>query len=104
MRSIKVISFISLVVLGLSTISCKDELEDVSCVDETKRIAYELELKAEFDEEFGDQEYDFEYWLSVGRWSYNSTVCGCDNKTYSNDHEAKLEGVFIFTEGDCENE
>ena len=50
MRSIKVISFISLVVLGLSTISCKDELEDVSCVDETKRIAYDLEVQTILDD------------------------------------------------------
>ena len=101
MRSIKVISFINLVVLGLSTISCKDELVDVSCVDVLSRDAYELEVDLinEQDAQLGN-EGD----IVVGRWTYYSPVCGCNGKTYSNDHEAKLEGIFIFTEGDCENE
>ncbi|MDC1217597.1 Kazal-type serine protease inhibitor [Flavobacteriaceae bacterium] len=101
MRSIKVISFISLVVLGLSTISCKDELVDVSCVDETKRIAYDLEVQTILDNI--DEEILLDEDFDVGMWTYYSPVCGCDNKTYPNDHFAKLEGIFIFTEGDCEN-
>ena len=102
MRSIKVISFISLVVLGLSTISCKDELVDVSCVDETKRIAYEIEVQTILDniDEAILEDEDFD----IGIGMYYSPVCGCDNKSYFNDHFAKLEGIFIFTEGDCENE
>jgi hypothetical protein len=102
MRSIKVISFIILVVLGLSTISCKDELEDVSCVDETKRIAYDLEVQTILDNI--DEGILLDEDIDVGMWMYYSPVCGCDNKTYPNDHFAKLEGIFIFTEGDCENE
>ena len=102
MRSIKVISFIILVVLGLSTISCKDELEDVSCVDETKRIAYDLEVQTILDNI--DEGILLDEDIDVGMWMYYSPVCGCDNKTYFNDHFAKLEGIFIFTEGDCENE
>ena len=100
MRSIKVISFISLVVLGLSTISCKDELVDVSCVDEALAIEYKIEVDLinEQDAQLGSEAN--RVWIGM----YYSPVCGCDNKTYSNDHEAKLEGIFIFTEGDCENE
>ena len=102
MRSIKVISFISLVVLGLSTISCKNELVDVSCVDETKRIAYDLEVQTILDDM--DEQIVMGEDVDVGMWTYYSPVCGCDNKTYPNDHFAKLEGIFNFTKGDCENE
>ena len=42
--------------------------------------------------------------VDVGMWTYYSPVCGCDNKTYPNDHFANLEGIFNFTKGDCENE
>ena len=41
MRSIKVISFI---VLGLSTISCKDKLVEDLCVDEALAIEYKIEV------------------------------------------------------------
>jgi len=102
MRSIKVISFVSLVVLGLSTISCKDELEDISWYDETKRIAYEIEVQTILDNI--DEEILLDEDFDVGIGMYYSPVCGCDNKTYFNDHFAKLEGVFNFTKGDCENE
>lgn len=39
----------------------------------------------------------------IGAYPYYSTVCGCNGKTYPNDHSAKLEGVISFTVGDCEN-
>ena len=101
MRSIKVISFISLVVLGLSTISCKDELVEDLCVDEALAIEYKIEVDLINEQ---DAQLGSEGDIVVGRWTYYSPVCGCNGKTYSNDHEAKLEGIFIFTEGDCENE
>ena len=100
MRSIKVISFISLVVLGLSTISCKDKLVEDLCVDEALAIEYKIEVDLinEKDAQLGS-EGD----IVVGRWTYYSPVCGCNGKTYSNDHYAKLEGIISYTMGDCEN-
>ncbi|ELR72829.1 hypothetical protein C900_00790 [Fulvivirga imtechensis AK7] len=31
-------------------------------------------------------------------------VCGCDNKTYGNECEAKKAGVISWTKGECEHE
>ena len=94
MKKLKVIGFVGLVVLGLSTISCsKDELVEDLCIDEVAAAAYNIEtqrLLAE-DEENG----------SVGRYTYLSYVCGCNDKTYFNDHQAKLEGVVSWTLGKC---
>ena len=94
MKKLKVIGFVGLVVLGLSTISCsKDELVEDLCIDEVAAAAYNIEtqrLLAE-DEENG----------SVGRYTYLSYVCGCNDKTYFNDHQAKLEGVVSWTIGEC---
>ena len=100
MRKLKVSGFICLVLLGLATVGCsKDELEDVSCVDETKRIAYEIEVQTILDniDEASLLDEDFD----IGIGMYYSPVCGCDNKTYPNDHFAKLEGIFNFTKGNC---
>ena len=36
-----------------------------------------------------------------GRYTYLSYVCGCNDKTYFNDHQAKLEGVVSWTRGEC---
>ena len=103
MRKLKVGGFICLVLLGLATVGCsKDELVDVSCVDETKRIAYDLEVQTILDDM--DEQIVMGEDVDVGMWTYYSPVCGCDNKTYPNDHFAKLEGIFNFTKGDCENE
>ena len=94
MKKLKVIGFVGLVVLGLSTISCsKDELVEDLCIDEVAAAAYNIETKrllAE-DEENG----------SVGRYTYLSYVCGCNDKTYFNDHQAKLEGVVSWIIGEC---
>ena len=94
MKKLKVIGFVGLVVLGLSTISCsKDELVEDLCIDEVAAAAYNIEtqrLLAE-DEENG----------SVGRYTYLSYVCGCNDKTYFNDHQAKLEGVVSWIIGEC---
>ena len=96
MKKLKVIGFVGLVVLGLSTISCsKDELVEDLCIDEVAAAAYRIEtdiLLAE-DEENG----------VTGRFTYRSPVCGCNGKSYFNDHLAKLEGVVSYTMGDCEN-
>ena len=100
MRKLKVSGFICLVLLGLATVGCsKDELEDVSCVDETKRIAYEIEVQTILDniDEGILEDEDFD----VGYGMYYSPVCGCDNKSYFNEHFAKLEGIFNFTKGNC---
>jgi len=100
MRKLKVGGFICLVLLGLTSVGCsKDELVDVSCVDETKRIAYEIEVQTILDniDEASLLDEDFD----IGIGMYYSPVCGCDNKTYPNDHFAKLEGIFNFTKGNC---
>jgi len=100
MRKLKVSGFICLVLLGLTTVGCsKDELVDVSCVDETKRIAYDLEVQTILDNI--DEGILLDEDVDVGMWTYYSPVCGCDNKTYPNDHFAKLEGIFNFTKGNC---
>ena len=94
MKKLKVIGFVSMMLLGLSTIGCsKDELVEDLCIDEVAAAAYNIEtqrLLAE-DEENG----------SVGRYTYLSYVCGCNDKTYFNDHQAKLEGVVSWTIGEC---
>ena len=101
MRKLKVSGFICLVLLGLATVGCsKDELVDVSCVDETKRIAYEIEVQTILDniDEAILEDEDFD----IGIGMYYSPVCGCDNKSYFNEHDAKLAGIFNFTKGNCE--
>ena len=46
MKKLKVIGFVGLVVLGLSTISCsKDELVEDLCIDEVAAAAYNIETK-----------------------------------------------------------
>ena len=100
MRKLKVSGFICLVLLGLATVGCsKDELEDISCYDETKRIAYEIEVQTILDniDEAILEDEDFD----VGYGMYYSPVCGCDNKSYFNEHDAKLAGIFNFTNGKC---
>lgn len=92
-KNYKKIKVISLVVLGLATVGCsKDELVDVSCVDLEAGEAYRLSLRTSDDSE-----------EMIGAYTYYSPVCGCNGKTYPNDHFAKLEGVISFTVGDCEN-
>ena len=39
----------------------------------------------------------------IGVYTYHPPVYGCNGKTYSNDHSAKLEGIISFTMGDYEN-
>ena len=87
-------------IFSLSSCS-KDELveEDIElvnmCIDEVAAAAYRIEtdiLLAE-DEENG----------VTGRFTYRSPVCGCNGKSYFNDHLAKLEGLVSYTMGDCEN-
>ena len=46
MKKLKVIGFVGLVVLGLSTISCsKDELVEDLCIDEVAAAAYNIETQ-----------------------------------------------------------
>ena len=90
MKKLKVIGFVGLVVLGLSTISCsKDEL-DIDLID--------LCIDPKAAEEYNDLVSSDEF---VGAYTYFSPVCGCNGKTYSNDHSAKLKGVVSFTKGSC---
>ena len=86
----KVIGLVSLVVLSLSTISCsKDEDPfDYSCADLDAAELY----KSSFPEDYDDV---------VGQNMYYYPVCGCNGKSYPNDHFAKLEGIFTFTKGAC---
>ena len=101
MRNIKVIRFICLAVLVLSTFSCaKDELIEDFCVDKALAIEYKIEVDLinEQDAQLGS-EGDIVVW----RWTYYSPVCACNGKTYSNEHYAKLEGIISYTMGDCEN-
>ena len=86
----KIIGLVSLVVLSLSTISCsKDEDPfDYSCVDLDAAELY----KSGFPEDYDDV---------VGQNMYYYPVCGCNGKSYPNDHFAMLEGIFTFTKGAC---
>jgi hypothetical protein len=94
MKKLKVIGFVGLVVLGLSTISCsKDELVEDLCIDKVAATAYNIETNILLAQ---DEEND-----AGGRYTYLSYVCGCNGKTYFNDHQAKLEGVISFTKGSC---
>ena len=96
MKKLKVIGFVGLVVLGLSTISCsKDELVEDLCIDEVAAAAYNIET-----DELNRQDWENEV---SGRFTYLAPVCGCNGKSYFNDHLAKLEGVVSYTMGDCEN-
>ena len=94
MKKLKVIGFVGLVVLGLSTISCsKDELVEDLCIDEVFKAEYITDtniLNAE-DGENG----------VTGRFTYRAPVCGCNGKSYFNDHSAKLDGVMSWTMGEC---
>ena len=101
MKNIKVISFICLAILVFSTFSCaKDELVEDLCVDEALAIEYKIEVDLINEQ---DAQLGFEGDILVGRWTYYSPVCGCNGKTYSNDHKAKLESIISYTMGDCEN-
>ena len=94
MKKLKVIGFVGLVVLGLSTISCsEDELVEDLCIDEVAAAAYNIETNILLAE---DEENDAD-----GRYTYLSYVCGCNDKTYFNDHDAKLSGVVSWTLGKC---
>ena len=94
MKKLKVIGFVGLVVLGLSTISCsKDELVEDLCIDEVAAAAYRIETDILLAEDYENG--------SVGRYTYLSYVCGCNDKTYFNDHSAKLEGVLSWIIGEC---
>ncbi len=94
MKKLKVIGFVGLVVLGLSTISCsKDELVEDLCIDEVAAAAYNIETNILLAE---DEENEVD-----GRFTYRSPVCGCNDKRYFNDHFAKLEGVVSWTRGEC---
>ena len=94
MKKLKVIGFVGLVVLGLSTISCsKDELVEDLCIDEVFKAEYNTDTNILLAE---DEENDAD-----GRYTYLSYVCGCNDKTYFNDHQAKLEGVVSWIIGEC---
>ena len=94
MKKLKVIGFVGLVVLGLSTISCsEDELVEDLCIDEVAAAAYQIETERLLA---GDAANDGD-----GRYTYLAYVCGCDGKSYFNDHDAKLSGVVSWTLGKC---
>ena len=94
MRNIKVIRFICLAVLVFSTFSCsKDELVEDLCIDEVAAAAYNIET-----DELNRQDWENEV---DGRFTYLAPVCGCNGKSYFNDHLAKLEGVVSWTRGEC---
>ena len=96
MKKLKVIGFVSMMLLGLSTIGCsKDELVEDLCIDEVAKATYNIEIQRLLAE---DEENEV-----VGRFTYRSPVCGCNGKRYFNDHQAKLDGVVSYTMGDCEN-
>ena len=83
-----------MMLLGLSTIGCsKDELVEDLCIDEVAAAAYRIETDILLAEDYENG--------SVGRYTYLSYVCGCNDKTYFNDHQAKLEGVVSWTIGEC---
>jgi len=94
MKKLKVIGFVGLVVLGLSTISCsKDELVEDLCIDEVAAAAYQIETERLLGE---DEAND-----SDGRYTYLAWVCGCNGESYFNNHDAKLSGVVSWTLGKC---
>ena len=97
MNNILLITTISIFAFSSFT---KDELVEDLCVDEALAIEYKIEVDLINEQ---DAQLGSEGDIVVGRWTYYSPVCGCNGKTYSNDHKAKLESIISYTMGDCEN-
>lgn len=63
-------------ILLLSMISCHEEVKDKECIEKAPAEDYAC-------------------------YQIYQPVCGCNNKTYSNDCEANARGIKIIAQGEC---
>ena len=68
----------------------KDELVEDLCIDPKAEMEYKESVMQWTDME-----------EATGTIMSLAPVCGCNSKTYPNDHYAQLEGVVSWTEGSC---
>jgi hypothetical protein len=60
-------------------------------------------LSCECNEPTPETCYDHSIPKPEGCYDVYLPVCGCDNKTYGNDCEARMAGVTKWTDGSCPN-